>query len=135
MTFRLHKNYGIRRDTLFDKYLNKPQNYKEYTFRTLGHPYWNPPKTYMRNKQLDNARVNYFLKVENTKDNTITYHHSIIDVAISLFSDKDKETTTRAIMKKVNNGANPTILKDYTFRKLDTCGELVHSDGTIVQLE
>ena len=133
-SIKIYKEYGMRKETL-EKFLNKPHNYKNYTFRTKDNPQWNPPSTYMRNKQLDNARVNYYLKVINTKTNNITYHHSITDIALSLFPNEDKINTSHYIIKKLNNGSNPSLLIDYNIVKLESCGELVYPDGTIENIE
>ena len=90
----------------------------------------------MRNIQLDNARVNYYLKFINNKTNLITYHHSITDAAVSLFPDEDKSKITKAITKKLNvNGRNPSLLTVYDIIKLETCGEWVYADGSVENIE
>ena len=129
-----YKKYGMRRET-FDKFINEPQNYKNYTFRTVDMPYWNPPATYMRNEQQDNARVNYFLKVTNNLTKHTTYHHSITDMAISLFPNDDKINITKSITKKISGGSNPTRLVNYNIVKLEKCGQFVYQDGKIIELE
>lgn len=133
-SLKIYKTYGLRKETL-EKFLNEPHNYKNYTFRNIGKPYWNPPETYMRNQLLDNARVNYYLKVTNNKTNITTYHHSATDMALSLFPNLDKVNTAHDIIRKLNNKRNPSILHDYTIIKVEKCGELVYPDGTIENIE
>lgn len=131
---KIYNEYGLRKETL-DKYINKPHNYKNYTFRNIGKPYWNPPKTYMRNKLADNARLNYYIKATNIKTNEITYHHSLTDMAISLFPNENKKNISRSIFKKLYGTRNPTILIDYNLVKLKTCGELIYPNGNIENIE
>lgn len=131
---KFYKVYGMRKET-YESHVNTPHNYKNFTFRTGGMPYWNPPKTYMRNKQSDNARVNYYLKAINLKTDEVSYHHSINDLVLNLFPNDDKIKTASAIHKKLYSGRNPTILTDYDIIKLETCGEWVYPNGDIENIE
>jgi hypothetical protein len=128
------KKYGMRKDA-FEKYVNMPHNYKNYTIRTIDSPKWIPPNTYMRNAELDNSRVDYYLKIINKKTQEVTYHHSITDAVLSLFPNEDKGNMVSTFTKKMSGRRNPGLLVDFDIFKLETCGKLVHKDGTEEDIE
>jgi phage anti-repressor protein len=145
-----HDNYKITKNTLHNKFLNKHLNYMNLTFRIQGMPYWQIPNGYVNDDEAANIRLGYFIKVEDIQsDNIKTYYfNSITGIAAHLFPNDPKvRNLDNAIKKKfskddpnkidksTNKGIHSSILSNYKWTKLESCGSLVYPDGRIVDIE
>jgi hypothetical protein len=126
------KKYGITKETLFNKFLNKQLDYKNFTFRTIGNPYWQPPENYFSIEEGANVRLDYFIKITHKDTGITSYYSSIVQLCKNLF--KGDEGFIKALRKKLakddtNSGSNTgqyaKVLNLYTWEKIKECGTLI----------
>jgi hypothetical protein len=137
----VYRNIGVDSKILKARYLNKPKQYNGLTFRDENKPYWNPPDNFHFNEAYNSSR-NVFIKGTHKTTNEVVYYNSAVEAAQLIpglyddieFNENNIENLRKTISSKgVNKNKHP-ILSQYTWEKIDQCGQMIHNDGTIEQL-
>lgn len=137
----VYRMIGVNTKILKDCYLNKPKQYNGLTFRNENNPYWNPPDNFHFIEE-HNSSKNIFIKGVHKTTNEVVYYNSALEAAQLIpglydeveFNKTNIENIRKTLSSKnVNRNKHP-ILSQYTWKKIDQCGQMVHQDGTIEQL-
>ena len=118
--------------SLKDNYLDKPKQSRGWTFRTMGKPYWQPPKNFKYNTAFKPSIHMRMCKSVNIKSGEVTYYNSCIEAAyfIKLYpdeaSDKKKETQRRKLTRAMSGKkCIDPIISQYEWSFIETCGEWI----------
>ena len=88
--------------SLKDNYLDKPKQSRGWTFRTMGKPYWQPPKNFKYNTAFKPSTQMRMCKSVNIKSGEVTYYNSCIEAA-----------SCGCSIISTNLGALKEVLEDY----------------------
>jgi hypothetical protein len=137
---RVHKStddfFAIYKLNDLSKYINKPMNFRQYTFRTNGQPIWEPPDKYMHDPERKSTMEFYVIKVENKATGLILYSDSVRYVLKHIFPEltvDEIKTLYNTVHKNLNKNSvydaeKMTRCKDYVFTKYEKYGKLIKGD-------